>query len=239
MTNGKIPWLVTKVSLWRRRTYGTIRLSRCAAGKKFGKWMEKNKRKFCACVHTWKWAFTGRWCVGTSDRTTEEAGGSLVLFGMHTSWFSLRGSALFRRARRCCCCCWSCASWGSSWGPWGGPSSCGGCCLVGCWGACWANAADAWTPCGNRRGTNTGWLFKDLIRSGRHSSTTTGRWASCCAVSSCKLSTRGSSWCGDSWRVKWISWPGAKLSIVVGVVVIQPSGGVASTRVGAGAGAWP
>ena len=28
----KIPWLVTKVSLWRR-TYGTIRLSRCAAGK--------------------------------------------------------------------------------------------------------------------------------------------------------------------------------------------------------------
>ena len=33
----KIPWLVTKVSLWRRRrrrrTYGTIRLSRCAAGK--------------------------------------------------------------------------------------------------------------------------------------------------------------------------------------------------------------
>ena len=35
MTNVKIPWLVTKVSLWRRRrTYGTIRLSRCAAGKK-------------------------------------------------------------------------------------------------------------------------------------------------------------------------------------------------------------
>ena len=37
MTNVKIPWLVTKVSLWRRRrrrrTYGTIRLSRCAAGK--------------------------------------------------------------------------------------------------------------------------------------------------------------------------------------------------------------
>ena len=33
----KIPWLVTKVSLRRRRrrrTYGTIRLSRCAAGKK-------------------------------------------------------------------------------------------------------------------------------------------------------------------------------------------------------------
>ena len=35
----KIPWLVTKVSLrrrrrGRRRTYGTIRLSRCAAGKK-------------------------------------------------------------------------------------------------------------------------------------------------------------------------------------------------------------
>ena len=37
MTNVKIPWLLTKVSLWRRRrrrTYGTIRLSRCAAGKK-------------------------------------------------------------------------------------------------------------------------------------------------------------------------------------------------------------
>ena len=34
--NVKIPWLLTKVSLWRRRrrrTYGTIRLSRCAAGK--------------------------------------------------------------------------------------------------------------------------------------------------------------------------------------------------------------
>ena len=32
----KIPWLVTKVSLQRkrRRTYGTIRLSCCAAGKK-------------------------------------------------------------------------------------------------------------------------------------------------------------------------------------------------------------
>ena len=36
MTNVKIPWLVTKVSLWRRRTYGTIRLSRCAAGKNEG-----------------------------------------------------------------------------------------------------------------------------------------------------------------------------------------------------------
>ena len=39
MTNVKIPWLVTKVSLRRRRrrrrTYGTIRLSRCAAGKKY------------------------------------------------------------------------------------------------------------------------------------------------------------------------------------------------------------
>ena len=37
MTNVKIPWLLTKVSLRRRRrrrrTYGTIRLSRCAAGK--------------------------------------------------------------------------------------------------------------------------------------------------------------------------------------------------------------
>ena len=33
MTNVKIPWLLTKVSLWRRRAYGTIRLSRCAAGK--------------------------------------------------------------------------------------------------------------------------------------------------------------------------------------------------------------
>ena len=37
--NVKIPWLLTKVSLWRRRrrrrrTYGTIRLSHCAAGKK-------------------------------------------------------------------------------------------------------------------------------------------------------------------------------------------------------------
>ena len=38
MTNVKIPWLLTKVSLWRRRrrrrrrTYGLIRLSRCAAG---------------------------------------------------------------------------------------------------------------------------------------------------------------------------------------------------------------
>ena len=31
----KIPWPVTKVIL-RRRTYGTIRLSRCAAGKKSG-----------------------------------------------------------------------------------------------------------------------------------------------------------------------------------------------------------
>ena len=33
--NVKIPWLLTKVSLRRRRrrTYGTIRLSRCAAGK--------------------------------------------------------------------------------------------------------------------------------------------------------------------------------------------------------------
>ena len=31
----KMPWLVTKVILWRRRrrTYGTIRLSRCAAGR--------------------------------------------------------------------------------------------------------------------------------------------------------------------------------------------------------------
>ena len=29
----KIPWLVTNVILWRRTTYGTIRLSRCAAGK--------------------------------------------------------------------------------------------------------------------------------------------------------------------------------------------------------------
>ena len=33
MTNVKIPWLVTNVILWRRTTYGTIRLSRCAAGK--------------------------------------------------------------------------------------------------------------------------------------------------------------------------------------------------------------
>ena len=34
----KIPCLVTKVSLWRRRTYGNIRLSRCEAGKNWLFW---------------------------------------------------------------------------------------------------------------------------------------------------------------------------------------------------------
>ena len=49
MTNVKMPWLLTKVSLWRRRrrrrTYGTIRLSRCAAGKNVS--IFHNKLIFC------------------------------------------------------------------------------------------------------------------------------------------------------------------------------------------------
>ena len=82
----KIPWLVTKVIL-RRRTYGTIRLSRCAAGKKEKKHRPVDPKKFARLkgyrpTQPFTWIFQGIRieAAGTEKRVSILAGGkSLVI----------------------------------------------------------------------------------------------------------------------------------------------------------------